>query len=412
MEIKLLVAVLIAAHVEMCECSLVKVVESYMKRFTFDELESAVGECDSLDFTQRTGKYGYASEEHTVTTQDGYILKLFRIVSSEKCDSDKRNVPVLLLHGFMNNGMTWLAVGPQSSVAYALSDACYDVWLCNFRGTRFSREHASMEPTSEDYWDFTMDEEAKYDLPAFIDKVLETSGSEKVNIIGTSQGAASYLAMASTNDKYQDKVGVGIMLEPAAYLYANRNMMKKLFVEDYQELYNMLLGMSKVTSDNDGFPDNVLAPRCSEQLEHGTLCAFIYQYLFKSAPPDVLNCLFGDLPEPLTLLSLKRYAQHFQKRTFQMVDLGPTKNQQKYGSASPPEYDVTKITTPISIVYGSLHLTVSKDNLFSLKKRLKNVVSFQKVEDPTWNHLSFLFALNINDILVPMIEDTLTKYSD
>lgn len=41
--------------------------------------------------------YGYEAEEHSVTTEDGYILKLFRCYSKKALL--KKNKPVLLAHG-------------------------------------------------------------------------------------------------------------------------------------------------------------------------------------------------------------------------------------------------------------------------------------------------------------------------
>lgn len=39
-------------------------------------------------------------------------------------------------------------------VAFLLSDAGYDVWLGNVRGTPLSRSHKSKFPENKDFWDF------------------------------------------------------------------------------------------------------------------------------------------------------------------------------------------------------------------------------------------------------------------
>ena len=42
--------------------------------------------------------------------------------------------------------------------AYVLADNGYDVWLGNYRGNQYSREHLTMDPDSvwdNDYWHFS-----------------------------------------------------------------------------------------------------------------------------------------------------------------------------------------------------------------------------------------------------------------
>ncbi len=46
--------------------------------------------------------------------------------------------------------------------------------------------------TFSDYWDFSLDEIAKYDFPANVDFVREKSGFEKIYYLGHSQGTMQY----------------------------------------------------------------------------------------------------------------------------------------------------------------------------------------------------------------------------
>lgn len=68
---------------------------------------------------------GYQGEAHQIETEDGYILKLHRIVP--KIPNGK--LPVILCHGILATSADFLIMGREHSIAYLLSDYGYDVWL-------------------------------------------------------------------------------------------------------------------------------------------------------------------------------------------------------------------------------------------------------------------------------------------
>ena len=89
------------------------------------------------------------------------------------------------MHGVTGTSYSWLHNEPDSGLAYLLADASFDVWLGNMRGNAFSREHSTLRPESSardrrDFWNFSIDEVARYDLPACIQYILHTTGNEQV----------------------------------------------------------------------------------------------------------------------------------------------------------------------------------------------------------------------------------------
>lgn len=54
-------------------------------------------------------KYGYPSEIHNVTTDDGYILEIHRIAKPGA-------IPVLLTHGLLDSSATWVLMGPNKGL--------------------------------------------------------------------------------------------------------------------------------------------------------------------------------------------------------------------------------------------------------------------------------------------------------
>ena len=134
-----------------------------------------------LKFHEIVEKYDYLFEEHKVTTDDGYILTLFRINHKEA----PKGAPVVFLqHAVLDSADSWIVNHSEESPAFVFANERYDVWLGNFRGSRHSRAHVSLDPDSKDFYtrskffDFTWEEMARFDLPKMIGYALEQSNQD------------------------------------------------------------------------------------------------------------------------------------------------------------------------------------------------------------------------------------------
>ncbi|CAI0457577.1 unnamed protein product [Linum tenue] len=132
--------------------------------------------------------HGYKCQEIDVVTQDGFILNMQRIPEGRDGngggDGIKRQ-PVLIQHGVLVDGMTWLLNSPEQNLPLILADKGFDVWIANTRGTRFSRRHTSLKPNEHAFWNWSWDELVLFDLPAFVDHVQQETG-QKMHYVGHS----------------------------------------------------------------------------------------------------------------------------------------------------------------------------------------------------------------------------------
>ena len=173
-----------------------------------------------MNFKERCKQVGLDSENHFVTTEDGYVLQLFRIKSNE---AQSTHPPVYLQHGLQASGMWW-ADNKEKSPSFVLAKNGYDVWIANSRGNIFSEKHVNLDcKKDKEYWDFSFEEMAKYDTKAVIDYILKNNEhkweiilfypsfrSNKVSYIGHSQGGAIMFVMLAEDWKwYQDKLSIG-----------------------------------------------------------------------------------------------------------------------------------------------------------------------------------------------------------
>lgn len=168
-------------------------------------------------FEQLTLQNGFRSEQHTLVTEDGYILTLYRIPGKFTDNMAVQKPPVLVVHAQDCDALEWFWNEPENANALILANAGYDVWLGNNRGSKFSMGHLTLDRKDEAFWDFYQLEMSKYDLPAFIDFITAKTGHQKISYIGHSEGTTQMFLGASLNPQYfADHINLYIALAPVA----------------------------------------------------------------------------------------------------------------------------------------------------------------------------------------------------
>jgi lysosomal acid lipase/cholesteryl ester hydrolase len=129
--------------------------------------------------------------------------------------------PVLLMHGVLGSSDGFALNGPELSPLYMIvKTGKYDIWLMNARGNTYSRYHTSLDPDTEaEFWNFSFEEIAKYDLTTSIDFILSTTKRSKLSLVGFSQGTTIGFCGLSMNSAYFNaKVKIFIALAPVISL--------------------------------------------------------------------------------------------------------------------------------------------------------------------------------------------------
>ncbi len=99
---------------------------------------------------------------------------------------------------------------------FVLANKGYDVWLGNIRGNRYS--NAALSKAKQDYWEFSFDELAKYDLTASFRFIAEKTG-QKINYIGHSQGTLiMFIALSMRYQHIRENLATFVALGPIVYI--------------------------------------------------------------------------------------------------------------------------------------------------------------------------------------------------
>ncbi|GMT06717.1 hypothetical protein PENTCL1PPCAC_28891, partial [Pristionchus entomophagus] len=161
--------------------------------------------------------WGYEVEEHDVITDDGFVLSMLRIPcgrASKGANASCRRPPILLVHGLFQDSTAFVMNPPESSPGMILADAGFDVFLLNMRGTTYGQRHLNLTTNDSEFWKFSMDDMAKYDAPAAIDKALALNGASSLYYIGHSQGTMISFLMLAERPEYNRKVRAMFELAP------------------------------------------------------------------------------------------------------------------------------------------------------------------------------------------------------
>ncbi|CAG9793142.1 unnamed protein product [Diatraea saccharalis] len=372
-----------------------------------------------LKFIYTTAKNGYLSEEHSVVTEDGYILRMFRIVQAKKCHKEKIQTPVLLMHGLVESADLWIETGPETAgLAYLLSDDCFDVWLGNIRGNYYSRRHVTLDPDKDAaFWKFSADEMGLYDIPAMVDYVLNSTGVNKLHYIGYSQGCTTFFVMCSEKPEYSKKVRVMIALAPASRLLNSKSLIFRFgnyHFAIFQKLYE-LFGVREVFQKGSAV-QQFMEKVCNSHPFPEAFCNFVFSafdsYHPGSVSKETIAKYFRDIPAGTSVQNLAKYGQSLNSEDFMKFDYGTEENLRIYGQEKPPKYNLKAVNVPIVIIVGRNDGVVDEKDIKWLVGKLPNVIDLVQVEDPLWNHQDVHCSRFFKKLLYQKIYEYLLTYSN
>ncbi|CAH1105282.1 unnamed protein product [Psylliodes chrysocephalus] len=355
---------------------------------------------------------GYPSENHYVTTTDGYILNLHRIPRGKNGTSNGK--VVLLQHGLLLASSDWVLLGPKNGLAYILADEGYDVWLPNSRGNRYSRNHTTLSPESSAFWQFSFNEMGRFDIPNTIDYILAQTQQTSLFHIGHSQGTTSFYVMNSLRPEYNSKIKAHISLAPVAYMNNLVSPLVRLFAPGASQIGVLLqlVGEYEFLPDS-GFVDLLLDPVCSIGVGK-VLCKNVL-FAINGFSPEQMNVsnvplFFANYPAGAATKQLVHYGQEVNTANFEKFDNGLLGNLQAYNSIFPPDYNISKITAPVHFIYASNDFLAAVVDVQRLYSQLPNGQELYNVPLQTFNHLDFLFGINATNLVYDRIKQILASY--
>ncbi|XP_022711764.1 gastric triacylglycerol lipase-like isoform X2 [Varroa jacobsoni] len=331
--------------------------------------------------------YGYPAELHRVVTADGYVLEIHRIPGRRGSVS----VPVVIQHGLFSSTADFLSNRPPRNLPCLLWDHDYDVWLSNTRGNMYARSHIKYKLDDPRFWDFYVDDFARFDLPAVISYVQRETGYTRIHYIGHSQGTQSMFALLSTRPAFAQNLRMFSAMAPVASIAHVTSPLTKSI--PFFSLVKALHPNGRVRTTRL----NKYGTLCQISRRSQRVCAYVTDIIYgpnrKSQDRQRSDVYYSHFPQDVSIKNSEHLKQLNSRVGFRMFDYGPEINLRKYGTAVPPSYPLSRIrNVRISLYFAQNDNLVEKRDADFLLKSLQPSVLYDVYtipKDPQFTHNDF-----------------------
>lgn len=360
--------------------------------------------------------YGYYAEEHVVQTGDGYLLGLHRLAwrrgeedSRVNAGSGKGGLKkkvVYLHHGLMMNSEVWVSLTERERcLPFELVERGYDVWLGNNRGNKYSKKSVHCAPTDQSFWNFSMDQFAFHDIPDSIEYILKTTHQPSLSYIGFSQGTAQAFATLSIHPDLNDKIDVFIALAPAMSPPGLTSGIVNSFVKTSPDILFLAFGRKSILPSTTMW-QSILYPPIFVRLIDASL-HFLFGWTASNITAHQKLAAYPHLYSYTSTKSVVHWFQIIRNGTFQMYDDDAPSlmsNKSKYYKVA--KFPTRNIKTPIVLVYGG------SDSLVDINVMLKKLPRHTIAKEiPHYEHLDFLWASSVDQLVFPHVFEALEDYA-
>lgn len=369
--------------------------------------------------------HGLGCETHHVTTEDGYILQVHRIVANNNNTSNNTNLkPVIINHGLFGSSADFLINSPflvppdnQSALSdnlpFALLDR-YDVWLANNRGNPYGQRHRTLSTGDRRFWNFSFDQMAEFDLPATIEHVLNVTGFATVGYVGYSQGTTSMFALLTIRPEWAAIVQPFVALAPVTFLGNTRSPLARL----------SSLEWALKSHGGQFLPIHPIASQLVDMACRGapTICSNLF-FLIGGYDSPRLNqsrvpVYSSYYPSATSSWSLAHWAQGVNSGRFQHFDYGHMGNLLKYRRWTAPDWQLGRIDArraKIALIHGRGDWLSTSADVARLKSELHRhgvrLIDDYVVPDPGWTHIDFTLARGAGELIYRRVLDVLDRYT-
>lgn len=333
---------------------------------------------------QLIGRSGFLYEDHFVLADDGYITNLIHIINPKADKSQLKQPPVFIMHGGIIDPTAWVWASTLShwpedyprklgqpmtssnrSLALMLANNGYDVWLVGSRGCNLMNQgHVRLRvfqplgKTNQEkltqfkvdlmrskdlvkYFDYSMDEIMKYEVPRQIEKVLELTGAESVIFFSFSFSTMIAFPLFALHPEIARRVHQHIALAPiinnkgaSIPIQVGHQLVPKIPYKTGVMLNDMFF-THNFPNMFTAWTSNLHSRYTFGKIAQNWLAGPSAKFTTKTEAPVIWHLLVST-----GFKEVQHYCQQVNAGNLQRFDYGPMFNMFLYKSPKPPRYDI------------------------------------------------------------------------
>lgn len=320
---------------------------------------------------------------------------------------DQKRV-IYLHHGLLMNSEVWVCLTEEHRcLPFQLVEQGYDVWFGNNRGNKYSKKSISWSPSTNAFWNFSMDQFAFHDIPDSIEYILSVTSQPSLSYIGFSQGTAQAFATLSIHPTLNPKVDVFIALAPAMAPAGLSNGIVDALVKASPNVLFLAFGRRSILSSSAMWQAILYPPLFVKIID--IALSFLFDWTGRNITTFQKLAAYAHLYSYTSTKSVVHWFQIIRNQSFQMYDddAGPMVSlSAKARYYKPAKFPTKNIKTPIVLVYGGSDSLVDIDVMRSELPRHTTATSI-----PHYEHLDFLWAKDVDKLVFPHVFTALKQHS-
>eukprot|EP01133_Synstelium_polycarpum_P019085 gene19085-22852_t len=296
---------------------------------------------------------------------------------------------VILQHGVEDIGTSWVVQeNVYQSFGFILADAGFDVWISNVRGTTYSNSSVTLDPSTREFWQWSFDQMAQYDLPTVIDYVLQLTKNEKVGYVGHSQGTTMGF-IGFTNPEIVSKINLFVALAPVVQVTHCSSTLLDFFAKyDLADIFEVL-GDKSFLADTP-LLQKLLPYICgNEPMICQNSLALIMGWDTTNINNTRLPVIMAHEPGGTSVQNIIHWSQA-KNHGYKKFDYGPIGNIKHYGQMTTPSYNISDFSAPLIIYYGGNDDLADVVDVEWLIPQLPTLLYKKFI--PTYSHLDFVWG--------------------
>ncbi|KAK0408526.1 hypothetical protein QR680_004006 [Steinernema hermaphroditum] len=371
----------------------------------------------TMDTIQIIRYWGYPDETVFVNTEDGYAIELHRIPHGRNARRGEKRPVIFLQHGLECDSSNWVVNLPHQSAAFLFADAGFDVWMGNLRGNRYGKTHKYIPSDDKAFWDFSIDEHIKYDLPSMIDMVLYRTGQDHLYYVGHSQGTLTMFAKLSEDPSFSRKIKKFFALAPVVTVSSIKGIVRSLI--DAPLLVDALKVMPHGEFTLPYMVRKIAKKVCEDSIGRH-MCSHA---MFAIAGPDSsqLNrtrtpVYVAHTPSGTSLKNVLHWIQMVKSGRFGKYDYGYDENYKRYRTSDTLFYDISNIKVDMYLYWSDKDWLADTTDIIEgilpngrrVERRKLNpqyLKESNRLDD--FNHMDFIWGSRAADVIYKPIIETI-----